>query len=152
MSKSLSAGVLLLASIALTSVGVLSGSTPAGPPSPKIIAAKSWTGVSTPIPSTTLFTATTTGLYRISLYQAITTPGTSFCYWQSSLGWTDDVGVESGGGTGVFNSAGPPNASSSSTFVLRAVAGTAVTYSTSTTSGCTGDSGTYEFFLTAEEL
>jgi hypothetical protein len=47
-----------------------------------------------PIPTTTLFTPTPGGLFRVSAYMTQTSPGTGTGSWNLELYWTDDAGQE----------------------------------------------------------
>lgn len=112
-------------------------------------------GQTTTIPTTTIFTPQSDGLYRISGYGTTTVPG-SQGYWNVIFGWTDDAGAEQ-------NSAMPPsdwlliptNASwgftGTLTLVVNANAGMPLTYSVGIYDGSTTGS-TYELFITVEQL
>jgi hypothetical protein len=158
MYKTLGAAALLLAIFAFTSGNRFAGATPASPASPTIVASRALIGRTTMIPTTTLFTAPATGLYRVSAYIAMSTPGTTGCPWDLTEGWTDDAGVEAASEIlQVSSLAKPPAAygygenALTQTVVMRALAGSDVTFNVPAT-GCSGDNGTHELFMTAERL
>jgi len=110
------------------------------------------------IPTATLFAVSTTGLYRLSAYTAMSTAGTTGCPWDLTMGWTDDAGAEQASEILQLSaSAKPPSAygygenALTQTVIMRAVAGSDITYNVPAT-GCSGDNGTYELFLTLERL
>ena len=124
--------------------------------SPAIVAKVAVTGQSAVIPATKVFTPKVSGLYRISSYMAMTTPGSNASGgWYLQLNWTDDAGAEASdllilGDTQRPSSAfafpyGPGNA-----FTFRAVAGVPVSYSV--IDGGSNANGTYELFFTVERL
>jgi hypothetical protein len=94
MYKTLTAAGLLLAIFAFTPGNRFATATPATPSSPTIVANKAITGRTTMIPTTTLYTVSATGVYRLSAYIAMSTPGTNGCPWNLSVGWTDEAGAE----------------------------------------------------------
>jgi hypothetical protein len=158
MYKTLSAAALLLAIFAFASGNRFAGATPATPASPTIVASRALTGRTTMIPATTLFTASATGLYRMSAYIAMSTPGTTGCPWDLTVGWTDDAGAEEASEILQLSAdAKPPSAygygenALTQTVIMRVVAGSEVTYNVPAT-GCSGDNGTYELFMTLERL
>jgi hypothetical protein len=158
MYKTLGAAALLLAIFTFTSGNRFAGATLAAPSSPTIVASKAITGRTTMIPTATLFTASATGLYRVSAYLSMTTPSTNGCAWYFNVGWTDEAGAEEASGLeNVRNNYVPPSDygagenAFTQTMIVRAVAGSGVTYSVPAT-GCSGDNGTYELFITAARL
>ena len=158
MYKTLSAAALLLAVFAFTLGNRSATATPSGTVTPVIVASRALTGRTTMIPTTTLFTPSVTGLYRVSAYIAMSTSGTTGCPWDLTLGWTDDAGAEQAQNLLQLSaSAHPPDAygfgenALTQTAIMRAVAGSPITYNVPAT-GCSGDNGTYELFLTAERL
>jgi hypothetical protein len=90
-----------------------------------------------PIPTTTIFTPTQAGLYRLSVYATVTV-GVSDCnntYWVYSSQWTDDSGNLQQGANGILQAnndcAGSFNLINSgfamgATIVLEAKGGTAI--------------------------
>lgn len=158
MYKTLSAAVLLLAIFAFTSGSRFAAATPTGPASPTIVASRAYTGRTTMIPTTTIFTPSVTGLYRFSAYIAMSTPGTTGCPWDLTAGWTDDAGAELASEIlKVSSDAKPPTSygfgenALTQTVIMRAVVGSPITYNVPAT-GCSGDNGTYELFMTVERL
>src|SRR6266516_3545129 len=73
MYKALCVVALLVATIALSSTSK-SGALPAPFPSPLIVAKGRILNQNAPISTTTIFTPTQSGLYRLSLYGTITQP------------------------------------------------------------------------------
>src|SRR5467141_1122032 len=91
MYKALCVAALLWAMFALTTPTLASGL-----PSPVIVAKGKWTRQTAPIPTTTLFTPTQDGLYRLSIYATLTTADSSSqTYWYVNVFWTDDEGPQS---------------------------------------------------------
>ena len=92
MYKALCVTVLLLPTFALTQAR-----KPATPPfpSPLIVAKGKLPNQTAPIPTTTIFTPTQTGLYRLTVYATISkadpSSQSSWCY---SLSWRDDAGPQ----------------------------------------------------------
>src|SRR5882757_9204647 len=89
MYKTLCLAVLLLPGFALAQAP-----KPATTPfsSPLIVAKGKLRNQSAPIPTTTIFTPTQDGLYRLSVYATVTkTDQSSQSYWFFNLGWTDDA-------------------------------------------------------------
>jgi hypothetical protein len=141
MYKTLSVAVLLAATFAVV-LGIRhADALPAtGSPSPLIVARGKFTHITQSIPTTTLFTPSATGLYRLSVYTTLSTPiPSSEQDWYYVLGWTDDGGLETSNQTVYVNSSQvPPNAwgsaanaglSPGSVSTFEAVAGSPVTYS-----------------------
>jgi hypothetical protein len=158
MYKTLGAAALLLAIFAFTLGDRFATATPSGTVSPSIVASRQLTGRTTMIPTTALFTPSTTGLYRVSAYIAMSTSGTTGCPWDLTFGWTDDAGAEQASELLQLSaSAHPPSAygfgenALTQTAIMRAVAGSPITYTVPAT-GCSGDNGTYELFMTVERL
>ena len=132
---------------------------------PTIVARIALVNQTAAIPTTTLFTPTSDGLYRISAYGAITTPvSPNGANWSVFFGWTDEAGMEGSGEPLViiadFNT--PQNAYGVCTqgangtqspagcvLVVRSLAGKPLTYSV-TAEFAAG--GTYELFITVEQL
>jgi hypothetical protein len=88
----------------------------------------------------------------------MSTAGTTGCAWDLTFGWSDDAGAEQAQNLlQVSSSARPPNDygfgenALTQTAIMRAVAGSPITYTVPHT-GCSGDNGTYELFITAERL
>jgi hypothetical protein len=162
MNKTLAVAILLFGVLAI-SFGTNNSVNPQTFPGPHVVATTTVINQTTAIPTTTIFTPQHTGLYRISSYMATTTPGTlDSGYWVLWLGWTDEAGAEimaplelrgvvvAPYDYGFTPSIGDANAfpGGGSSFVVRAIAGTPVTYAV--TNG--GTNGTYEVFLVVERL
>jgi hypothetical protein len=129
---------------------------------PRVLASVRLTNQTQAIPTTTLFSVSRTGLYRVSSYMALTTPGTDGNYWSLCLGWTDEAGVEMDPiysllnvGQGPPNAYGMPDVTTNAGFLaqppfpIEALSGTPITYAVNP---FFGGSGTYELFLTVEGL
>jgi hypothetical protein len=125
---------------------------------PVVVAGIRLTNQTQEIPATTIFNVTTTGLYRVSGYMAMIARGEKTAFWTLYLGWADEAGVE-------LNEYGSLNADQKSPFSygfgaaltnilppipIEAIAGTPIEYSVTRTPNTAG--GTYELFLTVEEL
>jgi hypothetical protein len=143
----------------ITTFVVISGANPSDVPhSPVVVANLALKGQTAAIPITTLFTPKVTAMYRISTYMVMTTPATTNGLWALNLGWTDDAGVEGPQQiSAIDDTATPPNAyafppvqNTVQTVIIRALAGTPVTYSVSIPGESAG--GTYEVFTTVEGL
>jgi hypothetical protein len=160
MYKTLCVAAILVATIVFTSGNKPADASTVGLPSPVIVAKISLTNQTQQIPTTTLFTPTTSGLYRVSIYFSMTKPVTQL-EWDTSLYFTDEAGAENmTGGASVARlnyslNAIPPTAWATTTsgdpvapVTFRAIAGTPVSYSVS--GPASGD--TYELFLVAERL
>lgn len=146
--------LLLLLAISNTK---FAGASPPARHSPEIVASVELTGQTTAIPSTTLFTPKTDGLYRISAYMTLTAVGTGNP-WNLVLTWTDDAGVETNLSViSLFSDSVPPHAwggvpavpPTNPPFIVRANAGQPVSFSTT---NINATNGTYELFLTVERL
>jgi hypothetical protein len=94
MYKTLCVAVLLLPTFALAQTSKPSSSGPFN--SPQIVAKGKLPNQTAPIPTTTIFTPTQTGLYRLSVYATISKADpNSGSYWAYTFNWTDDSGVQS---------------------------------------------------------
>jgi hypothetical protein len=139
MYKSLCLAVLLVGMFALADHN--SAAAPATSyTSPQIVARGKLLNLTASIPTTTLFTPRSTGLYRLSVYTTLATSDTSSGqYWSYVLGWTDDGGVETANQTLFLNtnqvppyawgSPGSTGLAPGSVSTFEAVAGSPVTYS-----------------------
>ncbi len=124
---------------------------PAAATYPQIVAKISLLNQTTSLPATTILTPTTNGTYRLSVYWAETVPGPNVGNWQLTFGWTDEVGAESNGqGLILYPTKAPPFDSVQQTQIVRANAGTPITY----TVGGLGavPTGTYDLFIVAEKI
>ena len=88
------------------------------------------------IPITTIFTPTTTGVFRASTYLAMTSPATGGNAWYALLYWTDDAGPEYYELSNVPDNNAPPGDYGYTTagglnppFTFEAIAGQAVSFS-----------------------
>jgi len=91
MYKTLCVAVALLGIAVLTSGSVSSPNTSR---TPVIVASAKFVNQSKAL-STTIFTPTQDGVYRVSAYATITQHDpSSQSYWQYGLGWTDDAGPQ----------------------------------------------------------
>jgi hypothetical protein len=125
---------------------------------PLVVASVRLTNQTQPIPATPIFNVTTTGLYRISGYMAITTPGSPQASWILRLRWTDEAGFETNNHTTLYGNQVPPLDYAQAPGLpgilppipIEAIAGTPINY---TVGGPTdGSGGTYELFMTVERL
>src|SRR5229473_1444535 len=116
------------------------GASPTGLPSPVIVKRVALTNQTETIPTTTIVTVGQTGMYRVSAYMAAITQSNGTHVKYLHLNWNDDAGAESliNPFLALDNSGAPPNAygvsadgsnSVVNNFSLRAVAGTAISYS-----------------------
>ena len=141
--------LLFVASIlAVNTGGATTKNLVSAPLVPRIVAQVSLTGQTGPIPQTTIFTPTKSGLFRISAVLASTTPGAGEPY-TLKFEYTDDVTLYEyiyllcpGSGYVANVCTGGPN----STF--RAVAGTPVNFYVLGD----GPGVTYNVFITIEQL
>jgi hypothetical protein len=161
MYKSICVLVVLQTAFVFTSGSKPADATPAAPVGPAIIAHVKLVNQTAPIPSTTIFTPSQNGLYRLSAYATITTPAQSdSSYWTFSFDWTDDSGQTAFGGNGVLyptsgnGVAGPFGwanvAGFGPTIVFEAKAGLPVTYSM--TLNGPADASVYALYFTVERL
>ena len=155
MYKALCAAALLMATFALTSGSKPADAAATGLPSPVIVSRMTFKNVTTEIPTTTIFTPQQDGLFRLSLYDVETTPGSGS--WTFFFNWTDDAGAESGNSFVLAADGTPPQAYGGagsgipgSVMVFRGKSGTPVTFFTFLAGG--NDGGTYSLYLTVERL
>src|SRR5258708_639020 len=162
MNKPLAVAGLVLGPLVL-GFATNNSDTATGFVGPHVVATVKVTNQTAAIPTTTIYRPRQSGLYRISSYIATTTPGNlDGGYWNLWLGWTDDAGAETMAPLELRGVVTPPNAygytpstgdlnafpGGGSSFVIRAVAGTPVTYAVTNT----GTNGTYEVVLAVERL
>ncbi|HWY20989.1 MAG TPA: hypothetical protein VNX26_07190 [Candidatus Acidoferrum sp.] len=163
MYKNLCVAILLFATFVFTSGSKPADASPTGPSSPVIVATVKLTGQTAPISSTTLFTPTATGVYRVSAYMTQVTPVNLLnVFWYLNLRWRDDAGAESAAVETnnpvlqTLTSGAPPNAYGfdgippGSTSIIEAKAGQPITYSVVLSAGTSG--GTYSLFMVVERL
>ncbi len=155
MFKTLCVAVLLLSTFALTQAR----NSTVGPVSPPIVARGKLLNQTAPIPTTTIFTPTQTGLYRLSVYGTVTTSTCSGSYWSLNPEWTDDSGALQASANGILQSNGNclgsfllfnSGFSTGATITLEAKAGTAITYSVDQVGAA--DSSAYSLYYTLERL
>jgi hypothetical protein len=163
MYKALCVAVLLLPTFVLSQESDGAKSLTAGLPTPVIVAKAKLTNQSAQITQTNIATAKETGLYRLSIYGAITGASpNSQSGWQVNLFWTDDSGVQQSSPdvlsgqdykVGQFwnlNDTGQSNFSAGFVGVVEAVAGTPIMYSV-TLDGAP-DGSVYSLYYTLERL
>jgi len=161
MYKTLTVAALLLAVFAFTSGSRSADASPTTAIGPAIVAKGKLVNQTAPIPTTSLFTPTQSGLFRLSAYATITTPDpNSSSSWDYSFTWTDDSGLSQGGGERVLCACGNDNtpgtftwqgvASFGTTLIFQAKAGIPVTY-TVTQDGPV-DASVYAVYYTIERL
>jgi hypothetical protein len=155
MNKALCVVVLLLGGALLVRSDVPSASSL----SPVIIVKRGLVNQTAPISNKTIFKSSHDGVYRLSAYAAVTTPGANNALtWEYSVAWTDDAGPESapnlyygfGSNAGQFlNSlSSTPLAGMVTTF--EAKAGTAIMYTMSQVG--TYDGSAYSLYYVLEEI
>lgn len=160
MYKSLCIGVLLLAAFAFTSGHKAADASPTAPTaltSPAIVAKGALPNQTATI-TTTLYTPTQTGLYRLTVYATITKADpNSQSYWYYNLAWTDDGGSESEGSIVYQNVIAPRQFIYEGLFTqggaivpFQAKAGTPITHSM--LQGGPPDNSAYSLYYTLERL
>jgi hypothetical protein len=153
MYKSICVAVVLLAALAFVSGSRPADASPVTPIGPAIVAHAKLTSQTATIPTTTILTPKTTGLYRLSIYQTLTTANpTSQSCWEVILNWTDDAGLEEGQTDCDFGSQTPPEAYvySPQVFTFEITAGSPLTYSVAQFGGSDGTA--YSLYYTLERL
>jgi hypothetical protein len=135
MYKNLSIALLI---IAFGLVAARSTGLPSTPTSPVIIVKRRLVNQTATIPTTTIFTPAQDGVYRLSAYATITTPGpNSQSFWFYDVGWTDDEGPETAGNSNLYYGYGVqpgqfwgsfPSKSGGMVTTIEAKAGTPITY------------------------
>ena len=158
MYKTLTVAALLLAAFAFTSGSRSADASPTTAIGPAIVAKGKLVNQTAPIPTTTIFTPTQTGLYRLSIYATLTkTDPNSSSYWLVNASYTDDAGpytLNSLLYTGSDNEIGPLWLFGSSpvgaVIPFEAKAGTPVTYSV--TQNGNPDNSAYSLYYVLERL
>jgi hypothetical protein len=122
---------------------------------PLVVASIRLTDQTQMIPNTPIFNVTTTGLYRISSFMAMTTPGSIYGHWNLNLSWTDEAGLETNTYAELGTDQVPPQDYAPIHSVLpplsiEAIAGTSINYTVGGIAG--GTPVTYELFMTVERL
>jgi hypothetical protein len=113
-----------------------------------------------PIPTTTIFTPASDGLFRLSAYITEVVPAEkqgNQSNWQYQFNWTDDAGAESPAGYLMWlgSSQIPPNAYSGSpgtVTVFEAIAGQPVSFSVNLVDPVGVGGGTYSLYFVVERL
>jgi hypothetical protein len=152
---------------ALCAIAVLFGAAIASTNSPssfpRVVAKVAITGRTSAIPATTLLTPASNALYRVSAYGVVTVPNGNTAFWHLKLNWTDDYGSENcynGTQQGTsctllkinsnWENFGQYRWGQQGAWVVRANAGTPLSYSMADVGGATGS--TYDLFLTVEQI
>ena len=157
MDKILCVAALLVGLLALT--GRSSSAAPAPFTSPMIVAKGKLLNQTAPITTTTIFTPTQTGVYRLSVYATLTQTGlNSQSAWSYNLGWTDDAGTQSEGALLYCYGSNAPGQFSYENFFpqggvvlpFEAKAGMPVTYAVSQIGP--PDNSAYSLYYTLERL
>jgi hypothetical protein len=150
---------LLLAAFGLA-IGHSVGLASSPPPSPLIVRRVVQANQTAPIPTTTLFTPSQTGLYRVSAYMTQVAVGDGNTL-SLNLGWSDDAGQEATSITTPpivqYTNSVPPQAwgwnyenSPGNVITFEEKAGQPITYSVLYPSG--GNLGSYSVYLVVERL
>lgn len=96
MYKTIAVAALLVAVFAFVSGSRSADASATATISAPIVARGEVLNQSTPIPTTTIFTPTQTGLFRLSVYAYLSTSDVSSNQgWNYTLNWTDGAGAES---------------------------------------------------------
>jgi hypothetical protein len=125
---------------------------------PIIVAKKIFRNQTQAIPQTTLFTPAVTGIFRVSVYMAMTSPVNGTSAWNLGWNWTDHAGAEQTYLATLLDNATPPYDFANGNglpippvpFTFEAVAGQPVSYSVSPPNDPHG--GTYDLVLVVERL
>jgi hypothetical protein len=162
MYKTLGIAVVLLAAFAFMSGSRSADASPTTPIGPAIVAHGKLVNQTAPINTTTIFTPTHTGLFRLSIYMTCTKTGNS-SNWFYNFNWSDDAGAENANVNGgsliyIHSNYGPPSAYAfndatywpGSAVPFEAIAGVPVTY-TVTQSGAP-DGSAYSLYYVVERL
>ncbi len=111
-----------------------------------IVASVALTGQTGAIGTTTIYTPSAAGTFRVSVYMICTTAGTGTL--SCTIGWTDIVGAKTQSPAGNVDLASTANGSNGASFI--ATTATAITYSTAI-AGLAG-SPQYALYITLEAL
>jgi hypothetical protein len=154
MYKTLCVAILFLPTFALTQ-GTKSASAGAFI-SPQIVAKGKLPNHTAPIPTTTIFTPTQTGLYRMNAYATLTVSDpNSQASWCLDVNWTDDSGTAGGGACTFQNSSRGPfdwnGTGSGGVLVFEDKAGVPITYNVLLLGG-PPDNTAYSLYYTLERL
>lgn len=146
--------VIIVSLLAAASLSVSAQTaTAAAPQVPRIVAQVALKDQTSAIAETTLFTPTSSGVFRISMYAMptapISCPNSASIY--SNGHFTDDVGLK--GWDGVASDITSVYAWGQSSVILRAAGQSPVTYSTGISDGgCDISNLKYDLFITVERL
>jgi hypothetical protein len=148
----------LVASFALAFAVYSAESNPNTSGFPRVVASVRLTDLTTPISITRILNAPRTGLYRVSMYMAETTPGSSQEPWNLILEWKDEAGNEVNQYGTLYADQIAPNSYGFGTFLsnilppipIEAIAGTPISYFIN--GPLDGSGGTYELFISVEQL
>jgi hypothetical protein len=149
---------LLLVGAFFLGAGTRSANTTPATTGPTIVLRKHLRNQTQGIAQTTLFTPTQTGMYRVSIYAAMTSPVNGTSGWAFGWNWTDDAGPEQVYLAVLYDIAAPPNAYANNNgatappvpFTFEAVAGQPVTFNVLAPSDNPG--GTYGVDIVVERL
>jgi hypothetical protein len=157
MYKSICTVAVLLVAFAFLSGSRSADASPATPLGPVIVAKGEAPNQTAPIPTTTLFTPTQDGLYRVSAYATMTKPGPENSgSWSFNVAWTDDAGrqQEQFALDGSFNVQGPflndYNFYGGAVRIFEAKAGTPITFNLR--EGGVSAGAEYSLYYTLERL
>jgi hypothetical protein len=148
---------------AQSAISINHGTGNPAPIYPRVVAQVVLKGQTAAIPTTTIFTPKSDGLYRISAYGVTTVPAPgNNGAWEVNFGWTDDAGAEQNNLSNesefppvlnIFAYATPPGGASTLTFVAEDNAGMPLTYSVAPSQPpYQNPTSTYALFITVEQL
>jgi hypothetical protein len=159
MPKYLTAALALLAGIILSSA-LKTSANPVPPLTPLIVAKGKVLNQNAPVPTTTIYTPTQDGLFRLSVYGTVSQIDTvSNVFWDVKVSWTDSSGPTSVSGF-CFTENGDATAQpffwnaegfSGAPVILQAKAGEPITFAVAQTGGTIGN-GAYSIYYTLERL
>jgi hypothetical protein len=156
MSMSIRAGLVAFLALSL-SLSLPTAAQGQNLTTPLIVASGKMVGQTKSIPTTTLYTPSETGLFRVSVYMFMTKPGnTSDRDLVFVLHWTDDGGREFDQLADLVVNSLPPNGYALSYihpagFAFEAVGAEPITFSVDASSG-TGTLGRYSLYYTVEQI
>ena len=104
--------------------------------------------------SQTVFTPSQSGVYRVSVYLAVTAQGAGTASWSVAARWTDDAGREGGLASGfllqVDDNQTPPKAGGQASRVIEATAGSPIVVDVR--GAKPADGSTINFYYVVEQL
>jgi hypothetical protein len=154
MNKALAVAVLLIGAFVLGFATNNTGVSDDHFREPHVIAKVDLTNQTAGIPTTTIFTPTHTGLYRLSNAMTMSTPvPNSNGQWTLFLNWTDEGGMETAFLAQLSDSATPPQdyptpGLGENPIIFKALAGTPVSYQVFSDFGA----GTYAISFVVERI